>query len=429
MTCTEAGTSIRTLFKERNYRLLFAGQGIALLGEQMNLIALPWLALQMTGDPLALGSVLAIGGIPPAVLMLFGGATTDRLSPRTLMLVVDAVRFAAVVALIALVLTHSVALWLLYPLSLGFGLLSAFSMPAASSITRTLLADRDLQSGNSFFQSLTVLAGIIGPAVAGFLLVVGGNAAAFAPGLALAFGIYALGLAISVATLWAMHVPSLDASSVGRARSNILHEMGAAVQFAWREPMLRILFVMLLVLNLLLAGPFGVGVPVVCQTRLVEGAAAYGLLTSAFAGGSLVGYLAAGFYRRSKRIGLLLVATLALFGVGMYALSWVQDLGIALIVPLLLGAGNGYIGVILRTLLQQTTPRDMIGRIMSLYLFGRAALVPVSQMASGALILRSLDALFWGAGALLILLAAVVAVSPVPRWFETQVQVRPVPSH
>jgi hypothetical protein len=64
----------------------------SLLGDQFALIATPWLVLQLTGDPLALGIVLALEGVPRALFMLFGGAVTDRFSPRVIMLVADIAR-------------------------------------------------------------------------------------------------------------------------------------------------------------------------------------------------------------------------------------------------------------------------------------------------------------------------------------------------
>ncbi len=62
----------------RNFRLLWIGEAISLLGDQFYLIARPWLVLQLTGNPLAVGTVLATAGIPRALLMLVGGALTDR---------------------------------------------------------------------------------------------------------------------------------------------------------------------------------------------------------------------------------------------------------------------------------------------------------------------------------------------------------------
>jgi len=74
------------VLRNRNFRLLWIGEGISLLGDQFYLIALPWLVLSLTGDALVVGTVLATAGIPRALFMLVGGALTDRFTPRKLMI-------------------------------------------------------------------------------------------------------------------------------------------------------------------------------------------------------------------------------------------------------------------------------------------------------------------------------------------------------
>src|SRR6266700_1025630 len=92
----------------RNFRLLWIGEGISLLGDQFYMIALPWLVLQLTGSALALGTVIALAGIPRALFMLVGGAFADRFSPRSVMIASNLARLVLVAALAALVLTNTV---------------------------------------------------------------------------------------------------------------------------------------------------------------------------------------------------------------------------------------------------------------------------------------------------------------------------------
>src|SRR5215471_11995738 len=105
----------------RNFRLLWIGEGISLLGDMFYLIALPWLVLQLTGSALALGTILALASIPRAVFMLIGGAFVDRYSPRTVMIWSNAARFVLVALLSVLVLTNTTQMWILYVLALAFG--------------------------------------------------------------------------------------------------------------------------------------------------------------------------------------------------------------------------------------------------------------------------------------------------------------------
>jgi hypothetical protein len=107
--------------RERDFRLVFSGESISLLGDQFHFVALAWLTLQLTGSGVALGTVLMATAIPRAVFMLVGGAMSDRTSPRSLMLGSNALRTVVVAIVAALVLTGNAQLWQLYVLALIFG--------------------------------------------------------------------------------------------------------------------------------------------------------------------------------------------------------------------------------------------------------------------------------------------------------------------
>jgi len=99
---------VSSILRIRDFRLLFTGEGISLLGDQFYFIALPWLVLELTGSAAVLGLVLALQGIPRVACMLVGGAVTDRLSPRRVMTGSNAARLALVSLLVALVLSGAV---------------------------------------------------------------------------------------------------------------------------------------------------------------------------------------------------------------------------------------------------------------------------------------------------------------------------------
>jgi MFS family permease len=85
---------LKAVLRVRDFRVLWIGQRASFLGDQFYMIALPWLVLRLTGDALAVGTVLAEAGIPRALFTLLGGALTDRFSPRTLILAPDLLRLA-----------------------------------------------------------------------------------------------------------------------------------------------------------------------------------------------------------------------------------------------------------------------------------------------------------------------------------------------
>jgi MFS family permease len=125
--------------------------------------------LKLTGDPLALGMVLAVGSIPRAAVMLVGGAITDRFSSRLIMLASDMIRLVLTLIMLVLVWTGQMQVWMLYLLSFTGGIVSGFFMPASSSIVPALVPQEDLQAGNSVFQGSSQLIGFVGPALAGAL--------------------------------------------------------------------------------------------------------------------------------------------------------------------------------------------------------------------------------------------------------------------
>jgi MFS family permease len=396
---------IQKVLQNRNFRLLWAGQGASLLGDQFELIAAPWLVLKLTHDPMALGFVLALSSIPRALFMLVGGAITDRFSARTVMLISDALRLGLTAAMAVLIYTGAVQTWILYVFALLFGLVSGFFNPASNSIVPHILGKEDLRIGNSLILGTAQLTGFAGPVLAGGMIALfsttssGGIA-----GIALAFGLDAVSFLVSIFTLCQIHLTQTRNTSVDE---NILKSIKDGIRFAMQNSSLKIIFILIAAANLFFVGPLYVGMPVLAQQRLAGGAAAFGLIMSAYGAGNIFGILSAGSLPKPKAglLNGLIVGLFALFGLTLSAFAIVSSTWLAFGMLLVLGVGNGYLAITLITLLQQRTPSERIGRIMSLVLFANFGLVPLSQALSGLIIKFDLRYLFIGAGILMMLLA------------------------
>src|SRR5262245_42069484 len=155
----------------RNTRFLlwWCGATISLLGDQFYLVALPWVVLQLTGSGVAMGTVAMAAGFPRAVLMLLGGAVTDRTSPRRLLMATASARTISVAAIGALLWMQQLHLWHLYVLAIAFGTADAFALPSAGAMLRSLVEPEQLPAANSIWQSSALLTGVVGPAPAGWL--------------------------------------------------------------------------------------------------------------------------------------------------------------------------------------------------------------------------------------------------------------------
>jgi len=192
------------------------------------------------------------------------------------------------------------------------------------------------------------------------------------------------------------------------------------VKYLWNDQPLRTLFLVLAAVNFFFTGPLLVGIPVLANQYLSEGAVAFGLLMSAFAGGSLVGILLAGILPRPKGKGMsaFLILLLVSFGVSLGFFGFIRSTWLDFALMLLLGAGNGYVAILMFTWMQTNTPKDMLGRMMSMVMLAGNGLVPISQAISGAVITWNLEALFVSAGALIMLVALWAAMQPGLKTFS-----------
>jgi len=412
----------------RNFRLLWSGEGISLLGDQFALIALPWLVLQLTGDALALGAVMALAGIPRALFMLIGGAFVDRFSPRVVMFASNLARMLLVAALSVLVLTGEVRFWMLYVFALSFGLADAFYFPGQSAIVPQILETDQLQAGNALVQGTAQLSLFLGPVLAGGLIALFGNShhvagenTPGANGIGAAFAIDALSFLASLWALWRMRI--CKPHTAAEHQSSVLTSIKEGLTYVWDSAVLRMLFVVMMAVNFLVIGPFEVGIPVMADTRLSEGAAAYGIIMSAFGGGALIGIILAGVLPRPKpaRFGAVLLILTAYLGLGLILLPLSSSIAIVALIGLSIGVTNGYVNISLITWLQKHIPDVLMGRIMSLMMFAGLGVAPISAMLAGALLHVNLDALFIGAGLLMAAVALATITMPVVRQMGLEV--------
>lgn len=419
-----AGNPLRRVLRRRDFRLLWIGQATSLLGDHFHFIAISWLVLQLTGDPLALGTVLALGGVPRAVFTLVGGAITDRFSPRTVMLLSDSVRLALTVVMTALVLTNAMQVWMFYGFALIFGVVSGFFMPASMAILPTVTPAEELQGGNALVQGTSQLVSFVGPMMAGAAIAWFAHAGAdgarsdqFGVGVALALD--AATFAVSVATLWLIQAHSPQRSQA-ETTQDVWQAIRTGLRYAWEHPTLRPLLVLIAAMNVLIVGPLLVGVPVLANQRLAEGAAAFGVIMGAYAGGNLLGIVVAGMVRTTCAMGWIVIAFVIFFGAGMITMALITATWAGAAIMATLGLGNGYLSIRLVTYLQHRTPPDLLGRIMSLIFFANVGLAPLSQALAGALSRYTVNGLFVGAGIAMLAVAAWLALQPFVRTLDQE---------
>ena len=411
---TTAPLASRNPFAVRDFRLLWIGEAVSAIGDQFALIALPWLALVMTGSALALGGVLALMAIPRAVLMLIGGVSVDRFSPRRVMLASNTVRLVAVTVLGVVVLAGAAELWMLYAFALVFGIADAFFFPAQTSITPELVEPEQLQRASGIVQGTAQASLLVGPAIAGVVIAgLGGTTTVDVTGIGTALLLDAATFLVSLVTLWLIRPRAHEE----RPPSSVLDDIKVGFRYVLRRASMRSMILLSLAANLLIVGPFEVGLPVLAYSRLPEGAAAFGILISAFGGGSLVGLALAAMLPapRPSRFAFVVIGALSLAGVGLAFLPLVHSTLPAAVLIAVSGISLGFGNLHGMTWTQTRIAPDLMGRVMSVMITGSVGLVPVSMLIAGALVEISLDGMLVGAGVGMALLAAGSLLSPTVR--------------
>jgi MFS family permease len=400
------GPALLRPLRHRDFRLLFAGETVSVLGDQFHFVALAWLALQLTGSGLALGTVLMTAAIPRAAFMLVGGAFSDRFSPRSLMLASNVIRGIVVAALAVLVLAGRAELWHLYVLAGIFGVVDAFFYPAMSTIVPMLVPERQLAPANALVQGAQQITGLIGPALAGALVAVVNTGPAFVIDAG-SFGVAAAALA-----LIAGGRRHADQATVAvRDRPGVLSTIGGGLHAAWADPAVRANVVLIAAFNFAFTGPISVGLAFLADHRFDGGSAAFGLLFSAFGAGALVGAIGAGSLPRPRHLGAIFMAIAIALGVGLALLGLAPTLGLALVVLGVMGLLIGFINVQAIAWLQARVPAEVRGRVMSLVSLGAVGLAPVSLAVAGALIDLGAVTLAFVAGGVIVILAALAGIA------------------
>src|SRR5512135_1568284 len=166
-------------FQVRNYRLYYIGQVISTSGTFMQSVAQAWLVLKISNSGTALGIVSALQYIPVLFFGPLGGVVADRFSKRTVLYFTQSAAGILAIILGVLVATNQVALWMVYILAFCLGWVNVFDNPTRQSFVVEMVGEDKLRNAVTLYSSLVNLSRVIGPAIAGALIVAVGLAPCF----------------------------------------------------------------------------------------------------------------------------------------------------------------------------------------------------------------------------------------------------------
>jgi MFS family permease len=354
--------------RHRDFRLLWAGMTVSLLGDGIFLIAMAWQAYELWNAPVALSLLGIAMTIPTIAFLLPAGVLSDRLDRRSLMLVADIGRAVVIAALAVLSLTGLLTFWQLVLLVALYGVGTAFFTPAFEAIVPDIVPAANLAAANALDQFVRPIAlRLAGPALGGVLVAGLGTGTAFA--------VDAASFLASTVAVFLMRPPA-------HARSEHVESSLSAVKEGLRFVRSRVwLWGTLLsatIAYLAFMGPAEVLLPYVVKNELHASAGDLGLVFAAGGVGAIGAALIMGHRGHPRRDVTFMyltwtVATLAVAGYGFATASW-QLMVACLLFNALETAGT----IVWATIKQRHVPSSMLGRVSSLDWLISIGLLPLS---------------------------------------------------
>ena len=367
MEATARLTRLRVLdaFRHRDFRLLWSGQAVSLIGDGAFLTALGWRAFTLAGSG-ALGVILLCHGVAMLATLLLGGALADRYERRRLMIASDLVRFAVVGVLAAVDTTGHLSFTWLLVLATLVGAGDGFFHPAFGGIVPLVVDQPSLPSANSMIGIARWSGFLTGPGIAASIYGVAGSGTVFA--------VDAGSFLFSAALVYLARTRAIEEPAAG---GGTLREIREGARYVARYPWLWVSIALFSFILMFQLAPQQVLMPKLIKQHFDRGVGSYGLLLSMLGLGNVIGLLVIGQIQPRRRRGLasyLCWFLNSLCVVGVALSPWFP---LAVFFAALRGFCIGLANTMWEVLLMEMVPERLLSRVISLDYFGTFGLMPI----------------------------------------------------
>jgi MFS family permease len=368
------------------------GLSASLCADEVFFLALTFAAIQV-GSAGQVGVIVAIASLPRLAILFFGGALSDRVPAKVLMVSADTARAIVLVAAAAAFLLTSIPVWGLVVISLIIGALDGFFLPAALSLPARIAPPHLMGRAAAMRTAVNRIILIVGGPLTGLLIAWRGPSVAFlVAGLVFAVSVLCLGL-IKVRAGPPMQVnPASAADGVEpvpaagnrgrRGPKTWCSPFAQSLKAVRRNPAIAWLVLLATAVNLGFVGPVFVGVPLLAVDR-DWGASGAGVLIGSFGAGAAVSATALVFLRRVPRAGPAILASVLTMGLTLILIALTPSFGLILVAAFVLGASSGVLSSLTHGLILSDTPHADLGRVVGLVAFCLEGALPLSYILAG----------------------------------------------
>ncbi len=380
--------------RHRDFRLLWAGQTVSLIGDGAFVVAVGWRVLELTGNAGDLAILLGVVNASMLGSLLVGGALADRYPRRTLMIVSDLVRFAEVAALTVLNATGHLTFEIWIPLAALYGLGDGFFYPAFGGIVPLVVETESIPSANALIGIARNISLLVGPALAGVLYGVAGST--------FVFGANAVSFLVSAGLLLAARPRPVEPEP----EQGTFREIVSGIRYVAGIPWLWVTIALAGVALMIAYAPLQALMPKLVQETFGRGVASYGSLFSAQAAGMVIGAIVFSQLNPRRHRVVLTYAAWGLNDCCVIVLVLLGSYRAAFVLIAVRGLCIGWANAMWETILVELVPENRLSRVISLDFFGSFGLTPVgyalvavlaSYFSVSAILLTgySLAALLW----------------------------------
>jgi MFS family permease len=359
--------------RHRNFRLFFSGQLVSLIGTWLQNTAQGWLVYDMTRSNWLLGVVTAVGSAPMLLFSIWGGSIADRHSKRNIVLWTQTSMMLLALVFASLVWSKHITIWEILVVAGLRGLTMAFDMPARQAFIVEMTSRKDLMNAISLNSSIVNGARVIGPSVAGFLIV--------RVGMAMCFFLDGLSYLAVIAGLLMMRLPKfVKPRRSGSAMAHVFE----GFSYVWGHRRMKTLLILFAIVGIF-GWSYSVLMPAFAREVLKTGAGGYGALLTANGIGALVGALtvASVGHRVNRRV--LVFGGLWIFSAMLFLLAFTDNFYVALVLLAIGGWGMLLFFSTTNTLLQTSASDEMRGRVMGIWALVFGGMMPVGGLEAGSL--------------------------------------------
>jgi MFS family permease len=355
------------------FRWLLGASWTSNLGDGILLAAGPLLVASQTDDPFLVALAVVLQRVPWVLFGLAAGVAADRFDRRRIMVAVELARGVVLAALTALIVTDQAAIGVVLAAMFLLGTAEAFADTTATTLLPMVVEKDDLPIGNA-----RIIAGMItvnqlaGPPI---------GAALFTAGAGAAFAVTAACSVVAAALAARIALPPHGTAKAARQRA--AHEVVEGFRWLWRHAAVRTLAVTVVTFNVTYGAAWSVLV-LYADERLDSGDVGFGLLTSAIAVGGVLATGAYGWLTARVSLGNLMRAGLVIETLTHLALALVTALPLALGVMFVFGAHAFVWGTTSTSIRQREVPRELQGRVGSVYLLGVQGGLVLGSVVGGA---------------------------------------------